>query len=418
VVEALRAALPAAEILVSTITPTGQAQARRTLPHAALHFYFPFDLPWVVARVLRRLQPSAIVLMEAEVWPNLLTAACRRKVPVVVANGHISDRTYRRAVRLRPLLGPIVNTISRYLAQSTAIRDRALAIGVPRERVTVAGHTKFDQSVPAFAPDEAASIRLGLGLTPDQPLFLAGSTHEGEEEQVLDAWVEARRRVPGLALMLAPRHLTRVEAILDLLQRRGLEVGVRSEMGTDANQAALTAGHDRADRVLLLDTMGELARFYGLATVAFVGGSLVPKGGHDILQPLFHGVPTLFGPHMHNQRALTHRVLEEGAGRQVANAVALAEMVTVLLTDDEDRRAVVEAAARMLRENQGASDRCAREVAVLLGSRGEGSYGTHAGGEAAVAGQCSGTPSVAAESVDVPTLAECQPVGRGALNRP
>jgi 3-deoxy-D-manno-octulosonic-acid transferase len=387
---ALRAALPTAEILVSTITPTGQAQARRSLPAAALHFYFPFDVPWVVRRVLRRLRPTVIVLMEAEVWPNLLGAAQRQKVPVVVANGHISDRTLRRALRLRPWLAPILAGITRYLAQSEAIRRRALALGLPEERVTVAGHTKFDQDVAAFAPEEADLIRAALGLEPEQPLFLAGSTHEGEEELVLDAWETARGRVPGLALMLAPRHLTRLEAIRELLRRRGLGVRARSDassgvqaFGRSGAQESGPDGHlEHLNTVFLLDTMGELARFYGLASVAFVGGSLVPKGGHDILQPLFHGVPTLFGPHMHNQRALAQRVLEEGAGRQVADVAALAKAVTDLLTDDAERRSVVDAAARLLRENRGASDRCAREVAALLRPGDQGStVGSTTGGE-------------------------------------
>src|SRR6266581_8910958 len=229
VVAALRAALPGAAILVSTTTPTGQAQARRSFPDAALHFYFPIDLPWVARRVLERVRPSAIVLMEAEIWPNLLVAARRRGVPVVVANAHLSDRTLRRATRLRALLAPVIAGITRYLTQSPAIRDRALALGLPAARVTVVGHTKFDQEVPALTPDEAAELRARFGLAAAQPLFLAGSTHEGEEELILEAWEAARRAVPDLALMLAPRHLTRIAAVRALIERRGLTVRARSE---------------------------------------------------------------------------------------------------------------------------------------------------------------------------------------------
>jgi len=407
VVGALRDAMPGAAILVSTTTPTGQAQARRDLPQAALHFYFPFDLPWVTRRVLDRLRPAAIVLMEAEIWPNLLTAARHRGIPVVIANAHLSDRTLRRGARLRPLLAPLFAGITRYLAQSPAIRDRAIALGLPAERAAVSGHTKFDQPVSALSPADADAIRVAFGLVPDQPLLLAGSTHEGEEEQILDAWETARRRIPDLALMLAPRHLARVPAIRTAIERRGLAVLARSELLEDVMQhgdtetrrtlgatvdtqdsdSAQLSCHDpihpvypceasvspclrvESPSVLLLDTMGELAKLYGLASVAFVGGSLVPKGGHDILQPLFHGVPTLFGPHMHNQRALASLCLEAGAALQVADAAELAEAVAALVQDGERRQQMLLAAERLLAENRGASARCAAVVADLIRSR-------------------------------------------------
>jgi 3-deoxy-D-manno-octulosonic-acid transferase len=409
---ALRAALPGAEILVSTTTPTGQAQARRDVPEASLHFYFPFDLPWVARRVLARLQPSAIVLMEAELWPNLVEAARRCGIPVVIANGHVSDRTLRRATRLRPLLAPLVAGITRYLAQSAAVRDRAIALGLPPERVWVSGHTKFDQKVPSLSADEAAALRAGFGLAPGRPLLLAGSTHEGEEEQILAAWEIARRRIPDLALMLAPRHLARVLAIRTLIEQRGYAVRARSEMeegpasiihhgdtetrrdsevihgdGQDGQDCRNVPGQDgnpvhscefsvspclrgeSSSAVLLLDTMGELSKFYGLAAVAFVGGSLVPKGGHDILQPLFHGVPTLFGPHMHNQRALAQLCVAAGAVRQVRDGAELAEAVVALVTESAEREQMLAAAERLLAENRGASARCAAVVAELVHSR-------------------------------------------------
>jgi 3-deoxy-D-manno-octulosonic-acid transferase len=386
VVAALREALPRAEIVVSTTTPTGQKQARSLLPAASLHFYFPMDLPWVVRRVLARLQPSAIVLVEAEIWPNLLEAARRRGLPVVIANGHISDRTFRRALCLRRWLSPILAGITRYLAQSPAIRDRAVALGLPTDRVDVAGHTKFDQMVSKLSEAEASALRARFGLEPQQPLFLAGSTHEGEEELILDAWASARQTVPNLALMLAPRHLDRVPAVRALIERRGLSVRTRSETRSgipvfrnsgiqgDQPEDLNTRTPEHRNTVLLLDTMGELASFSGLATVAFVGGSLVPKGGHDVLQPLFHGVPTLFGPYMHNQRQLSSFVLDAGAARQVADAGALTKALTALLAEGSERTAMISAASRLLAENRGASARCAAAVAALVrpGSRGSG----------------------------------------------
>ncbi len=363
VVAALRSALPGVEIVFSTTTPTGQAQARRALPEAALHFYAPFDLSWIVERVLTRLQPTALVLMEGEIWPNLLAAARRRGVPVIVANGHISDRTFRRALRLRPLLAPLLGCISHYAAQSEAVRQRAVALGLPERRVTAAGHTKFDQEVAPLSREAAAAIRSDLGLAPGQPLFLAGSTHEGEEELLLDTWQTARASVTGLALMLAPRHLDRVDAIAALIEQRGLIV--RRRTGSHPSSEPMADALE-SPPVILLDTMGELATMYGLATVAFVGGSLVPKGGHDILQPLFHGVPTLFGPFMQNQRALAPLALSSGAVRQVTDATHLAAVLITLISDRDERTAMQSAAAHLLAENRGASARCAAIVRQLV----------------------------------------------------
>jgi len=280
--------------------------------------------------------------------------------------------------------------------------------------VRVVGHTKFDQEVPSLTPEEGAALRAGFGLAPEQPLFLAGSTHEGEEEIILEAWEIARRSVPKLALMLAPRHLSRVDAVRAVIERRGLSAHARSEVsfpgfstqhgGTEIRRGRDGVHRDRQDEqdnwiesaspqnpvdpvhpcsnpsvspclrvhsetdVLLLDTMGELAKLYGLAAVAFVGGSLVPKGGHDLLQPLFHRVPTLYGPYMHNQRTLVELASGERAAWQVADAASLAAALVCLLTDDEARAAMQAAAARLLAANRGASARCAAVVAELVQS--------------------------------------------------
>ena len=215
-------------------------------------------------------------------------------MPVVVANAHLSDRTLRRAARLRALLAPVIAGITRYLTQSPAIRDRALALGLPAARVTVVGHTKFDQEVPALTPDEAAELRARFGLAAAQPLFLAGSTHEGEEELILEAWEAARRAVPDLALMLAPRHLTRVAAVRALIERRGLAVRARSEatgvqvfrcsgVQDDQPEHLNTRTPEHLNAVLLLDTMGELAKLYGLAGLR-VGYAIAPPAVADALE--------------------------------------------------------------------------------------------------------------------------------------
>jgi 3-deoxy-D-manno-octulosonic-acid transferase len=229
--------------------------------------------------------------------------------------------------------------------------------------------------VPQLFAEEAAAVRACFGWEADRPLWIAGSTHPGEEEQILDAYATVLREVPDLALMIAPRHVERADEVEALIRGRGMGVIRRSTL--DARRSASTerlrtspsSVERRASSVALLDTVGELAGFYALASVVFVGGSLVSKGGHDILQPLFHGKPTLFGPHMHNQRDMTTLALAAGAAMQVADATALAEQVRRLLTDSAARASLGAGAERLLHENRGAAARSAEVVLEMLGDR-------------------------------------------------
>jgi 3-deoxy-D-manno-octulosonic-acid transferase len=220
----------------------------------------------------------------------------------------------------------------------------------------VVGNVKFEQPMPAPRPEVRAVVRSLLGLEPSVPLWVAGSTHPGEDEQVLEAFRRARAGLPGLALLIAPRHVERAADVLALAQREGWRAARRS------------VGGDGPFDVLVLDTMGELADLYALADVVFLGGSLVPIGGHDLLQPLFHGKPELFGPHMHNQHDLAAMALREGAARQVADAGELTEWVTRLCQEADLRRQMGEAGARLLQANTGAAGRCARLLARLAGA--------------------------------------------------
>jgi 3-deoxy-D-manno-octulosonic-acid transferase len=234
--------------------------------------------------------------------------------------------------------------------QTSQAAERALFLGAPAARVRVVGNAKFEQVVPPAKPETEAVVRDALALSDGRPLWVAGSTHPGEEEQVLEAYRAARERVPGLALLLVPRHVERAEEVLQLVLSQGWTAARRS-----------TPPSGSVD-VLVLDTMGELASFYGLADGVFVGGSLVPIGGHDILQPLFAGRPTLFGPHMHNQQDLARLAVDAGAALQVASAADLAETLSRLLADGSLRARLSTAGETLLRDNSGA----AREYADLL----------------------------------------------------
>ena len=341
------------EVVLSTTTPAGQEQARRLQLDLAACCYFPFDFwPCVVAG-LNRLQPTAIASVETEIWPNWLQAAGQRGVGTALVNGRFSDRGFRRAHPFRCLYRWPLRRLDALLMQSDRDAERARRLGGPEDRLRVVGNAKFEQNVPPLDAAEARRLRGELGLVEGQRLLIGGSTHPGEEAALLDAFAKLLPRFPDLRLLLAPRHLRRADEVERLIRKRGWNCRRRSR--TDSPKAT------RAP-VVLLDTMGELARLYGLATLAFVGGSLVPVGGHDVLQPLFHGVPPLFGPHMHNQRQFAALTTEAGAAVQVDSAACLSREIASLL-DDAERRNRLQAAGRaLIRRHAGA----ARDAAELL----------------------------------------------------
>jgi len=355
----LRELSPETEIVITTTTPAGQAQARRLIPWAAAHAYFPFDFWPCAAAALARLQPTVIASVETEIWPNWLSLARARGVPSLVLNGKFSDRGFRRARRVAPLYRWALGLPEGLLMQSEGDAERAVALGAPPSRVRVVGQTKFEQTIPAVSEAERAELRRALGLPSEAPLLIAGSTHPGEEEQVVAAWEAARQRVAELHLIVAPRHIERAEAVAAMLAARGYRV-LRRRAGPPPADAL-----DPQRTVWLLDTMGELARLYALADVVFVAGSLAPIGGHDLLQPLFHGKPVLFGPYVQNQRDTAALLLAAGAGFQVRDARELADAVVALLTDPGRAAAARTAGERLLAQHRGAARACAEALLAL-----------------------------------------------------
>lgn len=344
---------PHLELVVSTTTPAGQQQARKLLAEARAHFYFPFDFLPCVLLALRRVQPTVVAAVETEIWPNWLWAAHRMRIRRALVNGQFADRGFRGARRARMLYRWALGELEALWMQTGQAAERARYLGAPPERVRVVGNVKFEQVVPPLQPEVAEIVRATLRLEEGRPLLLAGSTHPGEEEQVLEAFREAREAAPDLALLLAPRHVQRAPEVADRVAVGGWKVGLRTE------------GRGGPVDVLVLDTMGELASLYALADVVFMGGSLVPIGGHDLLQPLFHGKPVLFGPHMHNQHELAAFALQAGAAVQVADASELAREIRRVLGEPAYRAQLQKAGDRLLRENTGAALECANLLAAL-----------------------------------------------------
>src|SRR5580698_291583 len=295
----LDARLPQYRVLISTTTQTGQALARERFG-AARVFYCPLDLPWAVRAYLKALQPAMLVLAETEFWPNLLSGCFRRGVPVVVVNARISDRSWPRYQRLRRLWRPFLGRLAAVLAQSEIDATRLLALGCAPERVAVSGNLKFD----VRAGEPATATRLIGELAGELRLAVAGSTLEGEEATLLAAWPEILAAEPDLAMVLAPRHPERFDSVAELLGRSGFPWRRRSVLGENT----LVSGE-----IVLLDSIGELASVYSLASVAFVGGSLVPAGGHNPLEPAQFGVPVVMGPHFANFRGIVEALQSKDA---------------------------------------------------------------------------------------------------------
>jgi 3-deoxy-D-manno-octulosonic-acid transferase len=319
--------------------------------------YFPLDYPWIVYHVIARLQPRLFLMVETEIWPNFLRELARQEIPAVLVNGRISPRSFRGYRRLRPFMHRVLQSISTFGMQTKLDAERITGIGAEPSRVHITGNIKYDLALEPLSSAEEQTLRADLGIG-EAPVFMAGSTHRGEEEIVIEAYLQARAQVSTLRLLLAPRHLDRLDEIDALLRKYQLTARRRSlgrlpSPGTDAS-------------VLLLDTIGELAKVYAVGTVVFVGGSFVPIGGHNVLEPAAHRKPILFGPHMHNFHEIAAALLEADGALQVPTPGGLGENISALLQQSERCQALGEAAYQVLRDNQGAIARTVELIAHLV----------------------------------------------------
>jgi len=355
----VRALPPELPLLVTTVTPTGQALARRVFAGRARVAYLPFDLRPAVRRFWRRFTPAALVLVEGDYWPLLLREARRHVLPVAVINGRVGDRSFRRMRRVRPLARFLFSGIERFGVQSAEDRGRLQALGVDAARLTVTGNLKFETPEPRANPDlDAALDRLAGG----RPVVVAGSTMPGEEEQVLAAFAALGGGRRAL-LVLAPRHPERWDDVERLLAASGLAVVRRTRLPA---QPAGTAPSGVSPDVLLLDSMGELAALFQQAAAAFIGGTLVGTGGHNPLEAARYGIPIAVGPSMQNFRDMAERFDRAGAWRRVVDGAELGRIWGEWLADPAAARAQGERAAALLVENRGALARTLEMLAPIL----------------------------------------------------
>jgi 3-deoxy-D-manno-octulosonic-acid transferase len=319
-----------------------------------LHSYAPYDLPAAVRRFLRRVRPVLAVFMETELWPNTIALCAAGAIPLVVANARLSERSARGYRRFGPLVRPMLQGVSAVAAQTEDDARRLVGIGVPAERVVVSGSLKFDLALPASLRERAEVLRRDWGA--DRGVWIAASTHEGEEEIVLAAHAEVLRQLPDTLLVLVPRHPERFSRVAALARRRGYATVLRSDGSVSASAAQVFVG----------DSMGELPLFYAACDVAFVGGSLVPVGGHNLLEPAALGLPVLSGAWVFNFAEVTRLLEARGAARRVRDARELAGEVVALLGDAGLRHAMGLRGQAVVDENRGALGRLLAILAPYL----------------------------------------------------
>ena len=359
----LKQQFPHHDLVVSTITLTGQNLARDVFRNqAASVFYFPFDWRWTVRRAMKAVNPAVVLIMETELWPNFLRECKARQIPVAVVNGRISRQSYRRYKLIKSFLRRVLSSLSIAVMQSETDAERLRALGMSNERLFTAGNLKFDAELAGELTDKTEELRQRFAAESNAPLILAASTHAPEEQIIVETIKQLRQKQP-VRLMLAPRHPERFNEVAGLLQKSGLSWTRRTNT-PDPNDANAT--------VILLDTIGELPATYALAHIVFVGGSIVDKGGHNVLEPAAAGATVVTGAHTHNFHAIVELMNEASALVQLpvlAGAAASEELAYVfekLLADPAEREELGRRAKQLITANQGAADRTMQLIAPLF----------------------------------------------------
>ena len=364
-VDQLKRQFPHHALVVSTITRTGQKLARDVFAKQAEEvFYFPFDWRWTARRALRTINPDAVLIMETELWPNFLRECEAREIPVALVNGRISRQSFRRYSAIKFFLKRMLRSLTVAVMQSDVDAGRLRDLGMPVERLHTAGNLKFDAKDISIPTEQTLEIQKRFGLRDDVSLILAASTHAPEEKIILESF----KQLPGPArLMLAPRHPERFQEVASLIRESGLSWARRTDAPSPGDADAA---------VLLLDTIGELPSTYALATVVFVGGSIVDRGGHNVLEPAAAGVPVITGAHTHNFHAIVDQLNQaealvqlppvEGDRASAEASTELARALTTLLVDANRRAELATRAKQLIATNRGAAERTIHLIAPML----------------------------------------------------
>lgn len=350
IIKHLLTAYPEKTLLVTTTTPTGSAHIQKLFGDKVKHCYFPYDVPHAVARFLRHTQPTACIIIETELWPNMLHACRVHKIPVLLANARLSERSAQGYGRFAGVTKNMLNAMHNVVAQYQDDGDRFVRLGLPKTRLHISGNIKFDITVPDNIEENIQPLREQIG---NRPVWIAASTHAGEEEAVFDAHHTIIQSHPNALCILVPRHPERFDEVANLATQQGLTIARRShgEQIIDTTQ------------LFLGDTMGEMMRFFALSHVAFIGGSLAPIGGHNLLEPAALSVPSLTGPNMHNFKEIAKLFTEAGATQYVHDAKELAQAVLALFADPAQAKVVGQKGLTIIEENRGALQTLLQHIA-------------------------------------------------------
>ncbi len=344
----LRKKYPTRKLILSTVTVTGNYTARQRVPEADVVFFFPFDYPWIVRRVIRKINPIIVLVAETELWPNFFRALSREGIPSAVINGRISPPSFNNYMKLRRFFRLVFSNVTLFCMQSDEDAVRIKAIGADPDRVIVTGNLKFDLKIHGI-PTSTVS------LAPNSKVITAGSTHRGEEAALLTVFRRLREKYPELVLIIAPRHPERFDEVEGLINKAGYECQRRTRPGGPIKD------------VLLLDTIGELRSFYGICDIAFVGGSLVKVGGHNLLEPAAMKKPVIFSRYMFNFKEISEALIFAGGGILVKDKEELYIKVDKLLSDKKYAQLIGSRAFAVIEANSGAAARTIDAVSRLIG---------------------------------------------------
>lgn len=353
-IEALMQRYPESPMVVTTVTPTGSERVQKLFGDRVFHVYLPYDLPASVKRFLDRIRPRFAVVMETEIWPNLFITCRERAIPIVITNARLSDRSLKGYGPVRPLARRAIRCASFVAAQSPIDAERLRTLGAAVTRLAVIGNLKFDMPVPASLIESGATLRESWGVR--RPVWIAASTHEGEELPVLKAHSAVLQRFPDALLLIAPRHPERFRPVVGACRALGFSTRVRSED---------VSADDRC-QCFVIDTMGELLQFYAASDIAFVGGSLEPIGGHNLLEPAALGKPVIVGPHTFNTEEVAASLIEAKAVLRVADEIELGTAVIRLFAHEQEGAAMGQAAQAVLERERGAVARTVQIVEQVV----------------------------------------------------
>ncbi|OGW75267.1 MAG: hypothetical protein A2Z72_00880 [Omnitrophica bacterium RBG_13_46_9] len=356
-VEKLTATPEGVKVVLSTTTKTGNAVAQNVLGKDILKFYFPLDLSFAVRRAVDLINPRLMVIMETEIWPNLILELSGRKIPIVLLNGRISNKSFEGYRRIKFLFGDIFKRIDMFSMQTDKDAERIKALGAPEKNVIITGSMKFDIDL----RENVTRSKSELGIDESSLLIIAGSTHPGEEEVILGVYGKLAKEFQDLRLLIAPRHIDRVGSIKNLIEQKGFKAVALSEFIKRGRKNPVLG-----DTVLILDTLGELRHLYRLATIVFMGGSLVRRGGHNLAEPAVFAKPILFGPHMFNFRDMARSFLEDNAAIEVKNSKELFNTLKILVKEGDKRAVLGSNAKKLIEKNKGATDRNICEVKKFI----------------------------------------------------